>query len=160
MKRKKTGRTIARVQKPIKRGFTDLIAVQVKGMDSMGIAIRRGLYASTNTLGLTIPHEDLAGAIENPNDMGSIVVKVGLLAFAHLIGYNLAYGADGLARAACEWAGIDTSKLISEAEEDERKLAAQVEVQKQLNAAVLSEDEINALESVVIPDAGETVQMS
>jgi len=130
VKRKKT--SPRRVKLPVKKGFADLIAVQPPGADYMGVAVRRGQYASLNALGLSIPHESLVGAMETPEEMGNIVVKVGLLAFAHLIGYNLAYGADGLARAACVFAGIDVSKLKSEADEDAAKLAKQVEMQKAL----------------------------
>ncbi len=118
MKRKtsKAGRVKAAERLGFKRGATELMAVQNPGNDKLTVGIRSGLYASRGNIALDISHDALIDALDDPQKLGDVVAKIGILAFAGLIGYNLAYGVDGLPDAAARWAGIDVDALRADAD--------------------------------------------
>ncbi len=126
MKRKKPNKakkTAEAERLGFKRGAVELMAVQNPGVDHMTIGVRRGVFASHSSIALNVTHDDLIGAIDDPQELGNVVVKLGILGFAGLINYNLAYGVEGLPEAAARWAGIDVDALKADAKPDKPELA-------------------------------------
>ena len=133
MKRKNKDKIKARARDTVKQGHASLVSTQVEGKDELYISISGGRYSTVSRVGLKLAHEELVGGIEDANEMGAIVVKIGILAASALIGYNLANGVEGLAKAFAEWAGVDVDALNEAVNRDsEARLATQVEVANQL----------------------------
>lgn len=85
------------------------------GDGALAFGIQRGVLGHPTQSVVKIPGEAVAGALEDQKELGTIIFKVGTVALAHLVGYNLAYGVDGLAEAVATWAGLDVAQLKADA---------------------------------------------
>lgn len=90
----------------------------VRGDDESLIDFRPGTYGHPRTVFLRIPDEEVAGCHDEKRDMGAILAKVGMLALAGLLRYQLEDGVDGLLRALTKYAGIDMDALRAAAEQE------------------------------------------
>jgi hypothetical protein len=109
--------------------------------------MRTGLFGHPTTTVLRVPDEQIAGAVEDMNEMGEIVTKIGLLTLGALLNYNLAGGPEGLAYALAKWAGMDVEAMRKAAQaSDEEQLA---EAKRVLEATNAQQAEAEALTEAV-----------
>jgi hypothetical protein len=106
--------------------------------------MRTGLFGHPTTTVLRVPDEQIAGAVEDMNEMGEIVTKIGLLTLGALLNYNLAGGPEGMAVAFARWAGLDLEALKKAS--DEEQLA---EAKRVLEATNAQQAEAEALTEAV-----------
>lgn len=82
------------------------------------IGVRRGALGGPNAPVLRISAEDIVGAAEDNRQLGEWCTKLGVLCLSQLLGYNLAYGPDGLGKALAKFAQIDLEALKRAAAEE------------------------------------------
>lgn len=98
----------------VRRLRADANIVLLREDGEVVVVPRRGLFGHARAPVFRIPDEQVVGAVEDLSELGGICTKLGVMVLAQLVGHNLAYGSDGLARALVKWAGIDLEALKKE----------------------------------------------
>lgn len=107
-----------KIAKLVKHLRADLNVVMMRGDQEVILAPRLGLFGHANAPVYRLGDEEIAGACEDVIELGGICTKLGLMCLAQLVGHNLAYGSDGLAKQFAKWAGIDLEALKKAADAD------------------------------------------
>lgn len=126
---------INKLKKAYKQRRADLNLIMVRGEDELVFGVRRGLFGHPAAPILRMKFEEIVGATEDVKEMGALVTKLGVLAMSQMIGYNLAYGTDDMAKALAKWCKIDLEALKAEATLEAAKQGdpeAQFEVAKEI----------------------------
>jgi hypothetical protein len=113
---REASRNIVRESVKAERASASVVALRREGNTIFGM--RTGLFGHPTTTVLRVPDETVVGAIEDAQELGSMVTQVGMLVMASLFNYNLAFGVEGLAKKMAAWAGIDVEALKKAAEEE------------------------------------------
>jgi hypothetical protein len=122
---REASRNIVRESVKAERANASVVALRREGNTIFGM--RTGLFGHPTTTVLRVPDETVVGAIEDAQELGSMVTQVGMLVMASLFNYNLAFGVEGLAKKMAAWAGIDVEALRKAAEEEAAKVTEEVD---------------------------------